>query len=157
MSACESWLNPPKGRRVAWLLVALLLAWTAYQGYQLIFVQYAEQYRLSAWNTSELGKVMRGFSELTGRQDNAWIIPYPHWVDTRLVGITAGFPEKDYALYVEQLENTRSVPGAKLFLLKPEDQAAISALQAAYPNGWLQTYQSQVPSKEFLVFMVPPD
>ena len=44
---------------------------------------------------------------------------------------------------------------AKLFLLKPEDEGGLSALQALYPNGLLRYHQSRVPGKEFMSFFVP--
>jgi hypothetical protein len=48
------------------------------------------------------------------------------------------------------------VSGPKLFLLKPEDTTAIETLGRIYPQGWFQEFQSAVPSKNFLVFQVPP-
>jgi hypothetical protein len=156
MSGLQARVAPDRSSLAAWGLAAVLLFLTAVQSYNLVFDQYQAQYRLSAWNTSEMGRVMRNFADLTGSTDNAWVIPYPYWVDTRLVGMNAGFPWKDYALATEQLETTQTVMGSKLFLLKPEDTTAIERLGRIYPQGWFQEFQSAVPSKNFLVFQVPP-
>jgi hypothetical protein len=157
MSGIQVRWQQSSGSRIAWGFAIGLLVLTAVQSYNLLFDQYDDQYRLSAWNTSEMGSVMRNFSELTGLPDNAWVIPYPYWVDTRLVGMNAGYPTKDYALSVEQVPGTLAVRGAKLFLLKPEDQAAMDALRQTYPQGWFQEFQSKILTKNFLVFQVPPE
>jgi hypothetical protein len=80
----------------------------------------------------------------------------PHWADTRLVAITAGYPQREYAMFVDQLESTTQNPGPKLFLVKPDDGEAIDALSKTYPSGWFQVYTSEVESKDFLMFFVPP-
>ena len=157
MAALEDRLKQPRGRQVAWGIAITLVFFTALQSYNLVFNQYFQQYRLSAWNSSEMGRLMSSFAELNGTTDNAWVIPYTHWVDTRLVGMNAGFPLKDYALSIDQLDTTLAIPGAKLFLIKPEDQAAITALGQMYPKGWFQEYVSSVPTKNFLVFLVPEE
>lgn len=142
--------------RIAWGVAVLLFLLSARLNYDLVFDQYYENYRLSSWNTSEMGAVIRDFVELNGSKDAAWVVGYPHWVDTRLVGINVGFPGKDYAIFTENLPETQGVPGAKLFLVKPEDQEAVTRLNSLYPEGWLREYQSATPTKNFLVFFVPP-
>ena len=155
MSALVDRVSRPRGGLIAWGVAIALVLLTAVQSYNLVFNQYAQQYRLSAWNTSEMGRVTKTFIELTGTSDSVWLIAYPHWADSRLVAINAGLPREDFGLYPEQLATTQTVPGAKLFLVKPEDQASISALEQMYPLGWFQEYQSKVPGKNFLVFLVP--
>jgi hypothetical protein len=83
------------------------------------------------------------------------VVAYPYWVDTRLVGLEAGNPSRDYAIWPEQLSNTVDTPYPKLFLLKPEDTNGLNTLQALYPQGTSSIYQSRIPSKEFVVFVVP--
>jgi hypothetical protein len=47
------------------------------------------------------------------------------------------------------------VPPPKLFLIKPEDQAALDQLRQMYPEGILTVYQSRVSDdKNFLVYLV---
>jgi hypothetical protein len=157
MTSLSSRLEPRWGTWTAWLLASLLFVVSALQNYNLVFTDYYEQYRLSAWNTSEMGAVVRDFVSLTGNSDNIWIMGYPYWVDTRLVPINAGFPGKNYELFTDDLSDTQESQGPKLFLLNIEDQEAIQALKQLYPSGWFQTYTSQVETKDFLIFFVPPE
>jgi hypothetical protein len=145
------------GPRLAWGLALLLFAWSARQNYDLVFNQYFRQYELSSWNTSEMGQVIRDFTQLNGNSDSAWVMGFPHWVDTRLVGFNAGYPGKDYAMFVDLLDLTTTQPGSKLFLINPQDEQAVSALQQFYPQGWIQLYKSKVETKDFLMYMVPPE
>ncbi len=149
-------ISHPWGVRLGWGLGFLLILGSAIQDYDWIFNRYYQQYRESAWNTTEVGRVIRAFADSVGSGDHAWVVPFPHWVDTRLVGINAGFPIKDYALWPEQLEESLGVPPPKLFILRPDDQVAIQKLRLLYPEGWFQVYTSKVPTKDFLIFFVPP-
>jgi hypothetical protein len=142
---------------LAWIVGGFLLLWSISQNYDLVFNQYARQYRLAAWNTSEIGHVARGFADSVGDRDAAWVVGFPHWVDTRLVGINAGFPRKNYAIWPDQFPDTLDVAGPKLFLLKPEDAVSVEALRALYPNGTLETYVSAVETKDFLLYFVPSE
>ena len=141
---------------VALLALSLLLA-TAWQNYDLVLVQYGSQFMRGAWNTSEMGRVIRGFADTFGDQDAAYVIPYPHWVDTRLVGINAGFPDKDYALWAENIDSTLSNSGPKLFLVKEEDLQSLELLDTIYPSGSFSLFRNPLPGKNFWMFFVPPE
>jgi 4-amino-4-deoxy-L-arabinose transferase-like glycosyltransferase len=146
----------PWAPRLAWSLGALLLLWSTVQNYDLVFNQYYKEFALSAWNSSEMGQVIRDFANTFGTPDTAWVVPYPYWVDTRLVGMNAGYPTKDYAIPPDQLQTTLALPGPKLFLVDLEDQKTVVELNNMYPNGFLKEYHSKYPDKDFLVFFVPP-
>lgn len=152
------WARRPRwGSRLAWALGAMLLAGAAFLNFDLVFHQYDEEFRLGTWNTSEMGQVIRGFSQSIGAPDRAWVVPYPYWVDTRLVAINAGvFPQiTDYALWRENIPNTQNLPGPKLFLVKPEDQEALAVLEALYPGGKMKVVRSSTPGKDFIVYWTP--
>jgi hypothetical protein len=157
MNALQARLGAEWGPRFAWGLAFLLVAWSAIVNYDLVFNQYFRQYQFSAWNTSEIGQVIRDFSTTIGSPDSAWVMGYPYWVDTRLVAINAGYPLKDYAMFVEDLDSTQADPNARLFIINPQDQPAVEALVRLYPQGWLQNYTSSVPTRDFLIYFVPPD
>jgi hypothetical protein len=142
---------------MGWVLAGGLLMLSAAQNYDLVFNRYQTAYAAASWNTSEMGQVIRQFSDSIGDPDSAWVLAYPHWVDTRLVGMHAGYPTKDYAVFPDQLLTTLLVPGPKLFLLKPEDLDGKSMLQNIYPQGWFQLYDSRFERKDFLMFLVPPE
>jgi hypothetical protein len=145
------------GRIISWGLVGALLLLSATQNYGLVFERYQAVYEASSWNTTELGKAIRNFSNTIGDPDNAWVLAYPHWVDTRLVGIHAGRPTKDYAIFSEDLASTLSVTGPKLFLVKLDDEQGQNRLEAFYPNGWFQVYDSRYENRDFMLFFVPLD
>jgi hypothetical protein len=126
------------------------------QNYDLVFHQYAAQYRRSIWNTSELAAVIADFARSPGGSpDSAWVLPYPHWVDTRLVGVEAGYPVKDYALPRQQLEGTLRVAPPKLFLVSPEDVDGLAQLRALYPSGESERYVSKY-GRDFWLYLVAP-
>jgi hypothetical protein len=145
------------GSRAVLALGITLVALSAVQDYDLVFNKFYAQYRQSAWNYSEAGQVVRDFSQLTGSTDTAWVVGYPHWLDTRLVEIAAGQTGRDNAIFVETLADTASDPRPKLFIVHPNHQEALDALRQLYPQGWLQNYQSQVETKDFWMYFVPAD
>ena len=154
--ALRDWRGGRSGTAIAAVFAVLMISWTSINNYDLIFNQYFTQFQNSSWNTSELGGVIRGFSDSVGREDRAWVIPWPHWVDTRLVGINAGVPVKDYAIPRERLVETLEMAGPKLFLFNTQDLDTLTALQELYPQGDLQTYHSAVMTKDFLMYFVIP-
>ena len=84
------------------------------------------------------------------------MIAYPYWVDTRLVGINAGYPTKDYGISIAEIADTHADPHAKLFILNKQDSAAVDELRRQYSLGSLSEYHSAVPGKSFLMYQVPP-
>jgi len=145
------------GSALAWCAGLVLLFWVSLQNYDLVFNQYQDYYRRASWNTSEMGRVIRDFADSVGSPDTAWVLAYPYWVDTRLVGINAGIPTKDYAIALDALPETKADPRAKLFLVKPEDNAGLEALRQLYPQEILQKHTSQVEGHDFWMVFVPPD
>lgn len=153
----EDKIRQPWSGAVGFCVVAVLFLLSASQNYDLVFRQYDIQFRQGAWNTSELGKVIRLFADTIGDEDSAWVVPYPYWVDTRLVGINAGFPRRDYALWREQIVETTPDPRAKLFLFKEEDVETMQVLRDTYPQGMLSLYDSALDGKDFWVYLVPAE
>ena len=147
----EAW-----GKRWAWIIGLILLAWSSLHNYDLVFNQYYMQFRRSAWNTTEIGQTIRSFSESVGTPDSAWVVGSPHWVDTRLVGINAGYPTKDYAIWPEHFHDTLTVEAPKMFIIRPEEEESLSMLREIYPEGWYRLYKSEMPTKDFYIFIVPP-
>jgi hypothetical protein len=124
--------------------------------YDLLFRQYDQQFLAGAWNSSQIGDVVKGFTDSIGNIEDAYVVPYPHWVDTRLVGINAGFATRDLALWPEQFTSTLENDHAKLFIVKPENNEAVELLQKLYPGGSLYNYDSDREGKDFLIFSVSP-
>ena len=134
-------------------LGVFLFVWSAGLNYDLVFNQYQEQFMTRAWNTSDVGRVIKGFSESFGNPEAAYVVPYAHWVDTRLVGINAGVPRKDYAIWREGVPETLNQAGPKFFIFKPEDLETLDVLYSNYPGGQLKYYDDQYEGRDFYIFL----
>ncbi|HEX9595838.1 MAG TPA: glycosyltransferase family 39 protein [Anaerolineales bacterium] len=143
------------GLRAAQVSGALILLFAALLNYSLFFHSYVGQYDNASWNTSELGKVIADYAGSFGSYDSAWVVAYAHWVDTRLVGMNAGNPTRDYGIWPDQLSTTLDTPAPKLFLLKVDDQLGLDTLKQLYPEGLITHKPSRVPGKEFITYFVP--
>jgi hypothetical protein len=132
-----------------------LLAISVANNYGLVFNQFRQQFLNNAWNSSEIGEVIKGFAESVGDADNAFVVPTAHWVDTRLVGIVAGYPTRDFALWPEDFSKTLTIEDQKLFILKPENTEALEKLNEMYPTHSLYRYDSERDGKDFLIFSIP--
>jgi len=143
---------------LAGVITLVLVALSFSQNYNLVFKTYYEQYRANAWNSTEMGAVMRGFINKGGSADEAWIIPFPFWVDTRLPAFEAGVPGKDMAITRENINSTVKLPGPKLFMFALPDNLTMAELLRVYPHGVLTQVQSSLPVHNFYVFRVssPP-
>jgi hypothetical protein len=143
------------GGTAASVLAGALILASLSANSDLFFNQYYTEYKASAWNTSEMGDVMRGFSKVVGTPDTTWVVGYPYWVDTRLVGITAGFVDRNPEMSTPLLDQTTADPRAKLFILNPADVPSLDSLRALYPQGRYWLHQTEIPGKEFIIFMAP--
>lgn len=143
------------GFGLAVVVAVLLIGRSVAQNYDLVFRQFDQQFMRGAWNTSQIGGVIRGFADSVGDAEHAYVIPYPHWVDTRLVGMNAGYPRKDYALQRDDIAKTMGAESAKLFIFKPEDSETMQILQQLYPQGAYSIQASPYEGKDFVVYMVP--
>lgn len=156
IQSIQSNIKTRRGMWLAWAMALVLIAFSASQNYDLVFNQYQSVFKLSSWNTTEMGQVIQDFSDSVGAADTAWVVAFPHWVDTRLVGINAGYPQRDYAIWPDHIADTAADPRAKLFLVKPDDEGGLATLKEVYPQGVLQTYDSAVENHDFYMFFVPP-
>jgi len=158
-AALPAWVGAGLGA----LALIGLAGGAAWVNYNLYFVRYAGQYALTAENASEIGRVIRGFASSIGSYDTAFVVPYPHWVDTRAVGMYAGRFGWDAALWPDELALPKDVPRPKLFVVNPADIGArpdgypgtLDELQRLYPDGILSVYHSAIPDHDFLLYLVP--
>jgi len=145
-----------------WGLAGILLLISARQNYDLVFRQFNLSFRQGSWNTSDMGKVIKEFGQTYGTTDTAWVVPFPHWVDTRLPAVWAGIPNRDMAMWRENMEGTVELAGPKLFIVKANvedpngnDEESLDVLKSLYPNGQLRMFDSEVPGHDFWIFFVP--
>ena len=137
------------------VLVIVLLLFSSMQNYNLVFDTFSTQFLAGAWNTSDMGKVIRSFVDAGNSPDNVFVVPFPYWVDTRLVGIQAGYPTRDFALWRDDLPKSLSVSGNKLFIVKEEDRDTLGVLQKLYPAGLIGHFTSSLEGKNFWIYTVP--
>ena len=147
---------------LVWLVTGFLLFTSASQNYDLIFNQYINSFRQASWNTSDMGKVTQEFGQTYGHTDTVWVVPFPHWVDTRLPAVWAGIPNRDMAMWRDDLAGTVELTGPKLFMVKANtedpngnDQQSLDVLKTLYPDGVLRMFDSDVPGHDFWIFIVP--
>jgi len=129
---------------------------SANMNFQLVFDDFSDQYRRGVWNTSDVGRVIRGFAESVGSFETAHVVPYPHWMDTRLVGMIAGKPTVDYALWPENFESLLSEERAQLLILHPDDIESLDSLNKLLPTGEVSRRTSEIEGKDFIIYFVPP-
>jgi hypothetical protein len=147
---------------LVWVVTGILLYFSASQNYDLVFRQYYTSFRAGSWNTSDMGQVIEEFEYLYGTTDTAWVVPFPYWADTRLPAAWVGIPNRDMAMWRENMPATLELTGPKLFIVKANledpngnDQASLDVLESLYPEGQLRMFDSEVPGHDFWIFLVP--
>ena len=143
------------GTTVAGIITIALLGFSVSNNVRLVFSDFNQQFMAGAWNTSDMGEVIRGFANSIGSPENAYVVPYPYWVDTRLVGINAGYPQRDYALWPESFNETLVLNDPQLFILNTEDRENLEILSDLYPVHTLYRHEDQYDGKDFWLFFVP--
>ena len=149
-------LRTRMARGAAITFLFILSAIAVVSNYRLVFIDYATQYRLGTWNTSEAGAVVRGFAESVGTYETAHLVGFPYWMDSRLVAIHAGHPTQDPAIFPEQLEALAGEERAQLFILNLQDAIGVQRLREIFPQGRLSRFVSATEGKDFLIYLVPP-
>ncbi len=144
------------GKLVPLVILAVLILWSGLNNYDLVFNQYYSIYRASSWNTSEIGEIARFFIESIGSPDTTYVVGYPHWVDSRLVAINAGYTGLDFAIFPEDIPQTGADPRAKIFFININDTENIDLLESTFSQGVLWEHDSDVENKDFMIFFVPP-
>jgi hypothetical protein len=148
------------GRGLALVGLALVLGAATVYNYHWYFIRYHDQILGAIWNSRDLGAVIRQWRAAGGDPRHAYQIGYPHWVDTRLIGIHAGDISWHNDLWQpERLANRRAPHEAKLFLLHVEDREHLDTLRRLFPTGRWEIDPSSVPGrgKEFVIFEVPAE
>lgn len=134
----------------ALFFAAIILA----NNYNLVFNEYNRQFLQNAWNTTEIGSVIGDFLSGENGKNDAYVIPYPYWVDTRLVGFNAGYPGVDFALWRDDIKDQVDENRNNLFIYKPEDDETGNVLEDLYPDGELSVFYSRILGKEFFIYTV---
>jgi hypothetical protein len=149
------------GSTLAGVLIAALLAGSMGLNFTAYFHEYDTSYRGAALNPSEVAAAVRGVIGPDAPMDGVWLQGWPHWHDYRAIGIEAGDITFSNALVdVTMLRSyllgypDRFAVRPLVFILHPEDDEALDLLRQYFPQGELTTYGSQLPGREFRLFVV---
>ena len=105
------------------------------------FHTYARQHLAHSQQSSALADAVRGFISEGGRREDAFVLPWAHWVDWRLVAIQAG--DINWHALVERPEDVRrtdGTPGPRMVLVHPDDRQALDSIRAWYPRAHIATH-----------------
>ncbi len=142
------------GRVVAALIIGLVLWANVQHTFRYYFGPFAEQYRQSAGNATEMAQAIRGFTETLGTLDNVCMPVWPHWVDARNVSIEVGDITWVSTLgSVEQCIQRTDPNQSALFVLHREDRGSLITLKQTYPDGLAYLHPSAIPGREFVLFI----
>lgn len=153
--ARSTWANRRPALLSVYAGLAGLFIISAVINYRLVMVDFAKLNLQSAWNTAQAGEIVKGFAESIGTYDTAHMVPYPFWMDGRLVGINAGQPARDYSTPASQLPALQAESRAQLFLVHVQDEPDQALLEALFPDGRWTVAHSDRPGKDIAVFTVP--
>lgn len=152
-SAAASSLRGAAGRAAAVVAVTALVALSALAGRMVVHGPFAERWNRSAWNVSELGATVRAGLELGVPAERARVVPWPHWVDTRLVAVEAGLPGADLAVDPEALDEVAGRGGPQLYLVHPADRRNLQRLRERLPEAVVVERRSRVEGRSFLLVL----
>ena len=149
------------GLALSCLLVGALVGGATAFNYQTYFVRYADSYRHSALNPSEVAVAVRDIIGPDAPLDGVWLQGWPFWHDYRAIGIEAGDITFDNAIVdVPALTSYLSdLPGEfairpLVFILHPQDREALRVLREHFPNGEPVYRHSQIEGRDFILFVV---
>ena len=107
-----------------------------------------------------MGTVIKQFGQTYGSTDNAWIVPYPYWVDTRLPGVWAGIPNRTLPCG-HRISIAHWMSGYRncLLLNVNDSRGCQMLLKQLYPQGVLSVIfpPTKWQARDFMIFFVPPD
>ncbi len=154
-------LTGDKGLLIARLVFGMGIAFIGVRNYNIVFNNYASQYASTAPNTRELADQLDGYVTFDGNWESAWVIAYPHWVDTRAIGFQANNPEWHNVILPDTImanlvEISQIEGGTKLFIHAVPDIGALDILNQLFPQGTSERISSQFgPDKDFMIYYVP--
>jgi hypothetical protein len=144
------------GRIVVAAMLVVLFALIARANYMRYFWEFDANYRRASWNSSEVAAVIRGFADSVGDLDHAWILLYPHWIDTRNVAINLRQIDWDHTLSnADAAQGQVDDSSNKLYILNPGDHANLTRLREIFPEGQQRIFSARTPGRDFILFFVP--
>lgn len=156
-TAVRSVLSRRTGAVVLALIILPLGLQTLQLNFQRYFVDFARSQKLASQNSLEVAHVINGFAASSGLKQHAWLKAWPHWVDTRLVGLQIGQP-----LWGNSVETINTVRGhdadkvSRLYVVHIDDHEAQKALSSWYPQAAVRDHLSPVSGDVlFRTYLIP--
>lgn len=135
------------------IAAALLLGYEAVEAYRFYFVEYPT--RLPDYAnysvTRTMAEVLTAFPDKT----QEFVVAYPNWFDSGVLAMHLGVAPNQVpllAVFGADQPPLTTLAGAGLFLLNPNDQAGLLALQGAFPAGILVEHLYPNGQRSFLAF-----
>lgn len=123
-----------------------------------VFVDYPAQYCPQAQNASDIGRELLSWEAAGGDRRAAWIVGFPHWVDSRAVGVWIGeitFPNTVMGPDAVRAVDLEGRPG--WFVLNRDDIPSLQALAELYPGGRERLVEGSLcAGRAFVVFETQP-
>nr|MBN1229256.1 glycosyltransferase family 39 protein [Anaerolineae bacterium] len=142
------------------LLLALVVS-AALINYDIYFNDFSVSYQQSALNPGEVAEAVRGVIGEDGTLEGVWLQGWPYWHDYRAIGIEAGditFHNAilDVPMLLTLINDTPEQFATRplVFIIHPDDSEARTVLGSYFPHGESVLYPSEIPGKEFYLFVV---
>jgi hypothetical protein len=155
----RAWVGGPYGRVAAALGLAVVLVAMVRLNVDQYFRVYAEQHSRASQHTTYVADAVKGFIQLGGRKEDAYILPGAQWVDWRLVSIQVG--DVRWRPLLEQVDNARAqdgVPRPRLYVVHPNDSSSLDKLRLWYPHAveHVHVLAEEDGQPWFVTVLVPP-
>ena len=138
------------------VLGGLMLGQAVKLNYQTYFTDYREHYRHSAWNATDMAKVIDSFATLYGGRQNAYLICTAYWIDGWGISLVMGDIEwANFLFQPSDLEPHLADPRNRLYIYNPINREAEQWLLEHYPHGQLMRFQAFSADKDFMIFFAP--
>ncbi len=116
----------------------------------LVFQQYRKAYDANSWNTSDIGRVIKNFSSPLVAW-TAYLVAYPHWVDSRGCGSECGLSTEGLCHLVDQFEATKTDPRSKLFAINITTKKIFGCYRGCIPMVY-QVFTMSLEGKPLFIF-----
>jgi hypothetical protein len=150
------------GRAAAGVGLVLVLGAVVRLNVRDYFDVYPRQYFLASQHVEGMAQTIKGFVALGGQLQDVHILPAAFWVDTRSVASEVGDVRWNPSLGGAGVEAARlqdGLPRERLYIVHPDDRAAIDALTRWYPTADRQTHTLPAPAPPgtpyFVTFLIP--
>ncbi|MGQ9493488.1 MAG: glycosyltransferase family 39 protein [Anaerolineae bacterium] len=139
------------------LVLGGLMLWQAARlNFQTYFTDYREHYRRSAWNATDMARVIRSFGDIYGGIQNAYLICTPYWIDGWAISLVLGdITWANFIFQPSDMEPHLAEPRNRLYIYNPINVEAERWLLEHYPNGQLMRFEAFSPDKNFMIYFAP--